>query len=72
MALSVNLARSTAAPTRSASATSPKTMLAVFAVLFAIFCVWDYSSYGAGYVAAVLGEMQRAFQGFVFSFRLRM
>ena len=72
MALSVNLARPAVAPRRSAAATSTRAMLAVFALLFAMFCAWDYSSYGGGYVATVLGEMQRSFQSFVFGFKIRM
>lgn len=72
MGFSVNIDRPAHEPTRSASAMSAKTMFGIVAVLFAVFCAWDYSSYGGGYVNASLGAMQHSFQGFVLSFRLRM
>ena len=46
--------------------------LAAIAIAFVAFCVYDYSSYGHGYVSAFLGESQRWFQGFVASFKLKM
>ena len=46
--------------------------LVVLAVLFAMFCVFDYSPYGGGYVATYLGHFQRWFQGFIAGFRVRL
>jgi hypothetical protein len=51
------------------NATGPLTALAI---AFVIFCVYDYSPYGHGFVAAFLGDAQRWFQAFVRSFRLKM
>ena len=46
--------------------------LAAIAIALLAFCVYDYSSYGHGFVSAFLGDSQRWFQGFVASFKLRM
>lgn len=53
----------------SGNATGP---LAAIAIAVAIFCVYDYSPYGYGFVAAFLGDAQRSFQAFVRTFRLKM
>ena len=46
--------------------------LTAIGIVFAAFCVYDYSPYGHGYVAILLADAQRWFQGFVGSFKLKM
>ncbi len=46
--------------------------LTAIAIAFAIFCIFDYSPYGQGYVAAFLGDAQRWFQAYMRSFHLKM
>ena len=53
----------------SGNSTRPLTALAI---AFAIFCIYDYSPYGYGYVAAFLGDAQRWFQAYMRSFHLKM
>ena len=53
----------------SGSSTGPLTAIGIALV---VFCVYDYSPYGHGFVSAYLGDAQRWFQGFVASFRLKM
>jgi len=53
----------------SGNSTGPLTAIGIVVVLF---CAFDYSPYGHGYVAASLGDAQRWFQGFVAGFRLKM
>jgi hypothetical protein len=46
--------------------------LTAIAIVFVAFCIYDYSPYGHGFVAAGLGDAQRWFQGFVAGFKLKM
>ena len=51
---------------------NPTGPLTAIAIAFVLFCVFDYSPYGSGFVSASLGDAQRWFQGFVASFKLKM
>ncbi len=44
--------------------------LTAIAIAFVLFCIFDYSPYGAGFVSAFLGDAQRWFQAFVRGFRV--
>jgi hypothetical protein len=46
--------------------------LAAIAIVFALFCIYDYSPYGHGFVESALGDSQRWFQRFVASFKIKM
>lgn len=72
MAFSTNFERRSTPSPRQSSAMSGQAFFTTLAILIAAFCLWDYSSYGSGVVAQGLHRMQHDFQGFVYSFRLRM
>ena len=51
----------------SSNSTGPVTAIAI---AFVLFCIFDYSPYGHGYVSAFIGDAQRWFQAFVRGFRV--
>ncbi len=51
----------------SRNTTGPLTALGI---AFVAFCIYDYSPYGTGVVAAALGDAQRWFQAFTRSFHV--
>jgi hypothetical protein len=64
MAFSVNVGTERDNLRRPAKPTGSGTNgLAVLAILFVAFCIFDYSPYGTGVVASVLADAQRWFQG---------
>jgi hypothetical protein len=72
MAFSVNYGRTQAVARRRSAPTSMARTLAVAAILFALFSIYDYSSYGHGYVAMALSSAQYSFQEFMGRFRVRL
>ena len=72
MAFTVNVGRADTRALRKAAPVSMGRFLATLAIIFGAFCLYDYSSYGDGLVAAGLQSAQHSFQAFVNSFRLRM
>ncbi len=54
------------------STLSTKATLVVLGIAFAAFCIYDFSPSGGGYVGTSLGQAQRAVQGFVNGFRVKM
>lgn len=72
MSFSVNVNPSSAATQPSfKSSEGTKGTLAVFAVFVLAFCIYDYSSYGHGFVAESLIHLQRWAQSTLGGFRVK-
>ena len=72
MAFSVNYGRRGAVVRPRSAPLGISRFLTISAILFGMFCIYDYSPYGEGYVAVGLGAAQRAFQDFMTRFRVRL
>ena len=74
MAFTINVDRGGRASPRGFDASrSGRNVSIAILVLFVAFCLYDYSSYGQGYVGASLSVAQRAVQSFFASnFRVRL
>ena len=72
MTFSVNYGRNQGMARRGAAPTSVSRFLVVAAIVFGLFCLYDYSAYGEGYVAVALSAAQRSFQEFMTRFRVRV
>lgn len=72
MAFSVNYGRSQAVARQRSAPISISRFLVTSAIVFGLFCIYDYSPYGGGYVSVGLSAAQHAFQEFMTRFRVRL